>query len=348
MSYTDALDLSRLPVTAERLAVVAFVLGLALVTLSFTVSVPGELNVFFEVAILFVVYSVLVLGLNLQYGFAGLVNFGHVLFFAVGAYTVGIMAAVNPFAGIGLALPWPLALAASVVTAAIVGGLIGITTLRLRDDFLAIVTLAAAEIFHDLTANFSSITGGDTGLLGIPQPIADAAPTNGNAMVATFLIFGAVLLGSYAIIQRLTSAPYGRVLQAIRADDLVTETLGKDVFTYKMQAFIYGAVFAGFVGGLYALYIGAVAPGFFTLNVTVVLWIGMLLGGPANNRAVIAGLALIMSLRLLTRFLMDASPVTQDQFASLRLILIGLILVGIVRYKPEGLFGDAERLGVDR
>jgi branched-chain amino acid transport system permease protein len=348
VSYTDALKLSGRPVTAELLAVLSLILGLALVTLSYTLSIPGEYNVFFEVAILFLVYGLLVLGLNLQYGFAGLVNFGHVLFFAVGAYTVGIMAAVDPFAGIGLALPWPLALAASVVTAGIVGGIIGVTTLRLRDDFLAIVTLAAAEIFHDLTANFTSITGGDTGLLGIPQPIAEAAPSNDNTMVATFLIFGAVLLGGYAVVQRLTSAPYGRVLRAIRADELVTETVGKNVFVYKLQAFIYGAVLAGFVGGLFALYNGTVAPGFFTLNVTVILWIGMLLGGPANNRAVLVGLAIIMSLQLVTRFMMDASPVSQDQFASLRLILIGLILVVIVRYKPEGIFGDAEQLGVER
>jgi branched-chain amino acid transport system permease protein len=348
VSYTDALKLSGRPVTAELLAVLSLILGLALVTLSYTVSIPGEYNVFFEVAILFLVYGLLVLGLNLQYGFAGLVNFGHVLFFAVGAYTVGIVAAVDPFAGIGLALPWPLALAASVVTAGIVGGIIGVTTLRLRDDFLAIVTLAAAEIFHDLTANFTSITGGDTGLLGIPQPIAEAAPSNDNTMVATFLIFGAVLLGGYAVVQRLTSAPYGRVLRAIRADELVTETVGKNVFVYKLQAFIYGAVLAGFVGGLFALYNGTVAPGFFTLNVTVILWIGMLLGGPANNRAVLVGLAIIMSLQLVTRFMMDASPVSQDQFASLRLILIGLILVVIVRYKPEGIFGDPEQLGVDR
>lgn len=348
MSHADSLRSTGGDLTPTLVAAALFALGIGLVALPVTVAVPGEFNVFFEVGILFLVYGVLVLGLNLQYGFTGLVNFGHVLFFAVGAYTVGIMAAVDPFAGIGLALPWPLALAASTVTAGLVGGLIGVMTLRLRDDFLAIVTLAAAEIFHDVSANFTSITGGDTGLLGIPQPVADAAPSNENAMIASFLLLAAVLLVCYLLVNRLTDSPYGRVLRAIRADELVTETVGKDVFTYKLQAFVYGSVFAGFVGGLFALYNGAISPGFFTLNVTVTLWIGMLLGGPGNNRAVLGGLAFIMTLRLSTRFLMGVSPVSQDHFASLRLILVGFILVLVVRYKPEGVFGNAQELGVDR
>ncbi|WP_458190494.1 branched-chain amino acid ABC transporter permease [Haladaptatus sp. NG-WS-4] len=348
MSYRDTVDFDSIRQDPLLVSAICAGIAVAILVLPITITIPGTLNVFFEVGILFLVYCILVIGLNLQYGFTGLVNFGHVLFFAVGAYTVGIMAAVDPFAGIGLALPWPIALLASIVIAAIVGGIIGVTTLRLRDDFLAIVTLAAAEIFHDLTASFSSITGGETGLLGIPQPIADAVSSNDKVMVTTFLILTAVVLVAYALVERLTSAPYGRVLRAIRADDLVTETLGKNVFRYKMQAFIYGAVLAGFVGGLYAMYNGSIAPGFFTLNVTVTIWIGMLLGGAANNRAVIVGLALIMSLRLMSRFLINVSPVTQDQFASLRLILIGFILVIIIRYRPEGIFGDPDELGVNQ
>ncbi|QCJ46731.1 branched-chain amino acid ABC transporter permease [Haloprofundus sp. MHR1] len=310
-------------------------------------SVPGALYVFFEVGILFVVYGMLVLGLDLQYGHTGLVNFGHVVFFAVGAYTVAMLSAQDSFAGLSLGYPWPLALVAGVLVAALLGATVGATSLRLRDDFLAIVTLATAEIFHTLFANFRGIFGGDTGILGVPQPIADLAGDGDTTLVATLLLFGGITAFAFALVTRLTEAPYGRVLRAIRADELVTRSVGKSVFTYKMQAFVYGAALAGFAGGLFALYTGAISPGFFTINVTVTVWIGMLLGGASNHRAVLAGLAVIMGLRLVSRFALDVAPLSADAFASVRLVVIGLILVAIIRYRPAGIWGDARELGVD-
>ncbi|RKS75176.1 branched-chain amino acid transport system permease protein [Haloarcula quadrata] len=303
--------------------------------------------VFVEVATTFVIYGLLILGLNLQYGFAGLVNFGHVVFFAVGAYTVAILSAQNTFAGIGLGLPWPIAVVAGVGTAALVGAIVAMTSLRLRGDFLAIVTLATAEIFHSITVNFKGIFGGNVGILGIPQPVANLAQNTQTAMTAHLLLFGGLTLVTLGGITRLTNAPYGRVLRAIRADELVSRSIGKPVFSYKMQSFVYGAALAGFAGGLFALYNGAVAPGFFTIQVTVTIWIGMLLGGAANHRAVLIGLAVIMSLRLFSRFALDITPISSSAFASVRLIIIGLILVAIIRFRPAGIFGDAKQLGVD-
>lgn len=311
------------------------------------VTVPGDLYVFFEVAILFVVYGMLVLGLDLQYGHAGLVNFGHVVFFAVGAYTVAMLSAQDSFAGISLGYPWPLALVAGVLVAALLGAIVGTTSLRLRDDFLAIATLATAEIFHTLFVNFQGIFGGDTGILGVPQPIADLAGDGDTTLVATLLLFAGLTVVTLAAVTRLTEAPYGRVLRAIRADELVTRSVGKSTFTYKMQAFIYGAALAGFAGGLFALYIGAVTPGFFTIQVTVTIWIGMLLGGASNHRAVLAGLAVIMGLRLVSRFALEVAPVSAGAFASIRLIVVGLILVLVIRYRPAGIWGSAKELGVD-
>lgn len=312
------------------------------------VNVPGWLLVFLEVGILIVLYGVLVLGLNLEYGFTGLVNFGHVVFFAVGAYATAILAAENPFAGVGLGVPWPAAVLVGVVLAALLGVVLGLTSLRLRDDFLAIVTLATAEIFHDLFAAFRSLTGGNVGLGGVPQPIKDLTANAETNLFVTLLVFGALLVGTYGLIQRLVTAPYGRVLRAVRADELVANSMGKNPFTYKMQSFVYGSALAGLAGGLFALFNGAVAPGFFTINVTVIVWIGMLLGGPARNRAVLFGLALIMSLQLFTRFFSGIGPITQTDFGSIRLMVIGLILVVVIRYKPEGIFGDPQELGVDQ
>ncbi|WP_433633646.1 branched-chain amino acid ABC transporter permease [Halomicrococcus sp. NG-SE-24] len=310
--------------------------------------VPGAALAYLEVTILLLLYILLVLGLNLQFGFTGLINFGHVAFFAVGAYTVAMLTAVNPYAGTGLGLPWPVGLLAGVITASVLGIIIGMSTLRLRDDFLAIATLAAAEIIHSLFVAFRGLFGAHVGILGIPQPLKEATSSSDTEVLAALFVFATIALLTYAGINRLTNAPYGRVLRAIRADELVTRALGKPAVTYKMQSFVYGAALAGFAGGLYALYNGAVSPGFFTLNVTVIIWIGMLLGGPGNNRAVIAGLAIIVGLRFLTRFVQGPIPVSSADFASLRLMVVGLVLVGIIRYKPEGIWGNAEELGVNR
>ncbi|MFC4359015.1 branched-chain amino acid ABC transporter permease [Halobium salinum] len=310
-------------------------------------TIPGALYVFFEVGILFVIYGLLVLGLDLQYGHTGLVNFGHVVFFAVGAYAVAMLSAEGSFEGVALGYPWMFALVVGVVAAAVLGAVVGATSLRLRDDFLAIVTLATAEIFHTLFVNFRGVFGGNVGILGVPQPVADLAADSDTSLVATLLLFGGVTALTLGMLTRLTDAPYGRVLRAIRADELVTRSVGKSTFRYKMQAFVYGAALAGFAGGLFALYNGAVAPGFFTIQVTVTVWIGMLLGGASNHRAVLAGLAIIMGLRLVSRFALDVSPVAADAFASVRLIVVGLILVLVIRYRPAGIWGDERELGVE-
>jgi branched-chain amino acid transport system permease protein len=336
-------------IDATRAGVVMVVVAVAFLLSPLFVSPPGFTLIFFEVGIVFLAYVLILVGVNLQFGHAGLVNFGPVAFFAVGGYTAAMLTAQGPFEGVGLGLPWPVGLVAAVVAAMALGAVLGASTLRLRDDFLAIVTLAVAEIIHGLVGTFQSITGGSLGLGNVPRPIAVLAGEGPRNLFATVLLFGALALLAYGVFHRLAESPYGRVLHAIRADEQVTETLGKNVFRYKFVVFIYGAALAGFAGAMYAFYLGAVSPGFFTINVTVLVWIGMLIGGAASDRGVIGGLAIIMSFQLLTRFLNDQIPaVTADQFASVRLILVGLLLVLIIRYRPEGIWGDPQELGVDR
>lgn len=331
------------------IAGIACILAGALFALTpLRVQLPSAFYVFVEVGILFVIYGMLVLGLDLQYGHTGLVNFGHVVFFAVGAYATAMLSAQDSFAGIALGYPWPLGLVVGVIAAAILGAAVSLTSIRLRGDFLAIVTLATAEIFHSIFVNFEDIFGGNVGILGVPRPIAAVVSDGDTRLAATLLVLGGITLLTLAAVTRLTDAPYGRVLRAIRADELVTRSVGKSTITYKTQSFVYGAALAGLAGGLFALYNGAVAPGFFTIQVTVTVWIGMLLGGAANHRAVLAGLAIIMGLRLISRFALDVTPVSSDVFASMRLIVVGLILVAVIRYRPAGIWGDPQELGVDQ
>lgn len=342
--------LGRIPVDATRAGVVLLVVSILFVLSPVFVRPPGSMLVLFEVGIVFLVYGLILIGVNLQFGHAGLVNFGPVAFFAVGGYVTAIMTAQDPYNAVGLGLPWPVGLTAGIVAAIAIGVMVGVSTLRLRDDFLAIVTLAVAEIVHGLITTFRDVTAGSIGLQNVPQPIATTAAGDGSAsIVATILVFGSLCLLAYGIFHRLSSAPYGRVLRAIRADEQVAETLGKRVFRYKLVVFVYGAALAGLAGGLFVFYNGAAAPGFFTIDVTVLVWVGMLIGGAASDRGVLGGLAIILGFRLFTRFLNDQIPyVTGDQFASIRLLLVGLLLIVIIRYRPEGIWGDARELGVDQ
>lgn len=338
-----------LSVDATRAGAVAVLLALVFIASPLIVRPPGATLVFFEVGILFLLYTLILIGVNLQFGHTGLVNFGPVAFFAVGGYATAMLAAQDPYAGIGLGWPWPVALTVGILGAVALGLVLGVSTLRLRDDFLAVVTLAVAEIVHGLVGTFQSITGGGLGLGDVPRPIASMTIDGPPHLFATAFLFGGLVLFAYGVVHRLVASPYGRVLHAIRADERVAESLGKDAFRYKVVVFIYGAGLAGFAGGLYALYIGAVSPGFFTINVTVVVWVGMLIGGAGSDRGVIAGLALLMSFQLATRFFNQQLPwITGAQFGSLRLILVGLLLILIIRYRPAGLWGDPRERGVEQ
>ena len=339
--------LGNLPIDATHIGLVSLTLSILFLFSPLFVNPPSETFVFLEVGVLFLLYTLVLIGLNLQFGHTGLVNFGPVAFFAVGGYVAALLTAVDPYRAVGLGVPWPVGLVAGILCASALGALLGFSTLKLRDDFLAIVTLAVAEIVHGLIITFGDITGGSVGLQNVPQPIANLT-SGGGDLFATVVVLGSLCLLAYGVFNRLSGSPYGRVLRAIRADELVTETLGKRVFRYKLAVFVAGAAIAGLAGALLVFYNGAASAGFFTIDVTVIVWIGMLVGGAGSDRGVIGGLALVMGFQLLTRFLNDLIPfITQDQFASLRLVFVGILLMIIIKYRPEGIWGDAEELGVE-
>jgi len=330
MSRLENLKLDRVPLTALLVGFVAvvFLIGLTM---------GGTYRVFLSVGIDFMFLGLILLGLNLQFGLTGMPNFGPVLFYAVGAYTVAWLAAVDPSFGIGLGLPWPFALVMGVVVTLLAAILLSFVIVRLKPEFLAIVTLVTAEIFHDLSKTLRSITGGDIGILDIPRPVHGWI--NEFELFAVFIILGVVLLGSYSLLVRIGDSPYGRVLKAIRADEQATQAAGKNTTWYKIMAFSVGSAFAGLAGGLFALYNGVIAPSFFTIDVTVAVWIGLLLGGAGNFRAALGGLATIESIEVFTRFL-NVGVGLNLTFEPIRLLTIGLIMILVIRFRPGGLWGD--------
>lgn len=318
---------------------ILLLLGFAIIGSGIAPGISGPVLIVIEVGIFFLLYALLVLPVNIQFGVTGLVNFGPVLWFGIGAYTTAMLASTGSYQGATFGIPWPVAVLAGVVIAVLVGLLLGVTTLQLRGDFLAVVTLAAAEIFYGIVEKVGGF-GGATGIGGIPT-IFRAGSFPMTDIAVTFIL-GGIVVFVYALAQRMTFSPYGRVLKAIRADEDATEMLGKPTFRYKVLVFIYGSVVMGLAGSLLALYNGAVSPGFVTLDVTVLVWIGMLIGGAGNNRGALFGLAIVMGLQLFTRFANQWFPVSQSDFAALRLMVIGLLLVIIIRYRPSGIWGNPE------
>jgi branched-chain amino acid transport system permease protein len=329
------------------LGVGLFVATLAFLFSGLAVGVPNATLIFIETGITWGIYGLLVLGLNVQFGNTGLVNFGYLVFFMLGGYTFALVTSDAAAMG-GLGLAWPVGVVAALIAVLLLGLAFGVVALRLRDDFLAIVTLAALLVGIELIESFDDITGGTNGIYGIPELLDGLAGTYQNRLVTTFLLVVSLVLVSYAVSQRLTEGPYGRVLRAIRSDELVAQTLGKRTFRYKVQAFLFGAVMAGIAGVLLSTHQGAITPDFFGLHITIIVWVGMLLGGSGNNRSVLAGLAIILALNLGLRFVSSGVTdiVPNVRFGAISQMIIGLVLVLVMRYRPEGIWGNPEELEV--
>jgi branched-chain amino acid transport system permease protein len=289
------------------------------------------------------VFALMVLGLNLQWGFTGLFNVGVAGFVAIGAYTSALLTAPdypNQIGGLGLPIPvgWLGAMAASGVAAFI----IGLATLRLRHDYLAISTFGTAVILQLVALNADTLTGGPFGLQFIPKPFADAISDNLVWNLA-YLALAATLLGvSYVAIERLVRSPWGRVLRAIREDEIAAESLGKRAFYFRLQAFVIGCSLMGLGGALYAHFVGYIAPEDFLPILTFQLWTMLIVGGSGNNRGAILGAFVVWALWTLSgNLLRELVPAEyQARAATLQVVLIGLLLMIILLVRPRGLIGE--------
>jgi branched-chain amino acid transport system permease protein len=308
---------------------------------------PEPTFVVIEIAVSWAIFAIVVLSLNLEYGFTGIINFGHLAFFLVGGYTFAIISG-NPATAVGLNQHWLLGVIAALVLSGVAGGLLAVITVRLRGDFLAIVTLAALEIMLNVVNNFNDITGGRAGLGNLPT-LETIVGNYGARLVFTLFLFGGIAVFIYGVIAHITSAPYGRVLRGIRSDELVTRVLGKNTIAYKFQVFVIGSAIAGLGGVLVVLNNGSITPDFFSLNETIIVWTGLFIGGVGNNRGVVGGMGIILLIELGTRYLNETvsdsvinAIFPAFSFGAVRMVIIGLLLVLIIRYRPAGIWGSKE------
>jgi len=300
-------------------------------------------------AIMAAIYAVFSLGLNIQWGYTGLFNIGIAGFFCIGAYMSALITVPQP-TGLyadyvqqifALNLPFPFGLLGAAVMCGIIAYLIGIPTLKLGEDYLAIATIGIAETVRLIFNNEQWLANGPRGLAGLPQPLSGLVEARSyNYLYLVIVILILVIL--YFATERAIRSPWGRVLRAIREDEVSASMSGKKIASFKMQAFVFGAMVMGIGGALYAHYTKAISPDVFTpLYGTFIIWVMVIAGGSGNNKGVILGSFVVWAIWIGTQFVTSFLPYTLKARAPyIRFLIIGILLEIILLYRPRGLLGE--------
>ncbi|PWB49954.1 MAG: branched-chain amino acid ABC transporter permease [Candidatus Methanoperedenaceae archaeon] len=279
------------------------------------------------------IYGILAISLNLEAGYTRLMNFGKVAFFAIGAYASALLSIAGA--------PFLAGLVVGILLSAMFGFLVALPALRLRADYLAIVTLSFGEILRLFFLNEQWLTNGPMGLRGIPQPLFSVLDNN-YLVFYTVMVF-VFLIICYAFSEKIMNSPFGITLKAIRDDEDAVFAFGEDTFRFKVKVFIIGSAMAGISGALFAHYIAFISPDMFFPSLTFSVWTMMVIGGSANNLGVIAGAFLIQFLERGTRFIKDFADLGIEP-SNLRIIIIGILLILFILYKPEGIIKERKRI----
>jgi len=278
------------------------------------------------------IYGLLALGLNLIWGGAGMVNLGLAGFFAVGAYASALATTAG---GAPILAGWTLALIAGGAA----GLVVTLSTTRLREDYLAIVTLGFAEVVRLVAANEIWLTRGADGISGIPGPWKAALGPDFNAVY--LLIVCAAVAVVFILVRRIDRSPYGRVLRAIRDDAQVAQVAGKPVLRFKAEAFALSAAIAGLAGALYGHFTSYIAPDLFLPLITVYIFLAVASGGTGRPAGALVGAYLLVALLESARFIVELIPdVTAVQRAALKELLIAVALILVLRLMPAGILPE--------
>ena len=298
------------------------------------------------VGILAGIYVIFATGLQMNVGFTGILNFGQVAFMAIGAYSMAILTAEE---GMNFWLSLPI----SILIAIGFGLIVGLPSLRLRADYFAIATIAAAEAIRLVALNARDLTNGAQGIFGfddswdsvadsIEEVIVDLGWTDVPTLFPLFLVtWGLAVLLMFAF-SRIQRTPWGRVLRAIREDEDAARALGKNAFAYKLQSLALAATTGALAGFLFALNLKFVVPEEFVPLITFIGYVVLILGGLANYWGVAVGAIILWTVLEGLRFL--ELPLSETRVAALRFIILGLILIGLMAFRPQGAFGKREEM----
>lgn len=289
------------------------------------------------------VLCVLTLGLNLQWGSTGLFNAGIAGFYAIGAYTHAILtAAPNPQLIGNLGLPWIVGVAGAMAGTAVAAYCVGLITIRLRGDYLAIATFGIGVMIQLVALNMEPLTGGSQGIARIARPFGGqfSTPLTYNLFYLCFL--AAVVALIFWALERILHSPWGRVMRAIRENELAATSLGKHVQRFRLQTFVLGSTLMGLAGALYVSFIGFVSPFDFMPILTFQVWAMLIVGGSGNNRGAMLGALVVWGIWAMSGVAVSklVPPSHAAQGAAIQVILIGLLLVAMLLLRPRGLIGE--------
>lgn len=278
------------------------------------------------------IFAMLGLSLNLVLGFSGLASMAHAAFFGLGAYSAALLSS-------RLGWPFPIDLAAAMLVTGVVAAVAALPALRVRGEYVILLTLALQMLAYGLMLSWVELTGGRTGLPGIPRPVLlgwklvtplDFLPLTAVAAALTFVVC-----------RRITSSPYGRVLKALREDEAATLALGKNVVGFRVSIFAVSGGLAAAAGALFAHYHAFINPFSFSLDQSIFLIAIVTLGGTANLLGTVVGALLFVGIPELLRFLY----LQQDIVAAVRNLIFGLMLVAFMRFRPQGIIPEYSGLG---
>jgi branched-chain amino acid transport system permease protein len=288
-------------------------------------------------------YAIMCLGLNVQWGQTGLFNVGVAGFVAVGAYVSAILTTPDdPQRLGGFDLPIILGWAGGALAAAALSFLVGLMTLRLRADYLAIATFGVAVVVQLASLNLESITGGPFGMGFIPRPFASLATQPLAFGLANLAVVALTTFFAYLALERLLRSPWGRVLRAIREDEQAALALGKNALWFRLQAFALGGAIMGLAGAVQAHFIGFISPENYVPILTFQVWAMLILGGSGNNRGAVLGAIVVWGMWAASAAAISAfvPPELQARAAALQIVLIGLAICAVLLLRPRGILGE--------
>ncbi|TPK84056.1 branched-chain amino acid ABC transporter permease [Mesorhizobium sp. B2-4-17] len=292
------------------------------------------------------IFSLVTLGLNLQWGLTGLFNVGLAGFVAIGAYTSALLTTPDDPARLGgFGLPLLVGWLGAMIVGGLAAALTGMATLRLRSDYLAITTFGVAVVVQLVALNAQKLTGGPFGIGFIPRPFGGLAETPLLFNLSNLAVVSAVTLIAYLALEHLSRSPWGRVLKALREDERAAISLGKSARFYRVQAFAVGGAVMALAGALQAHFTGFIAPDNYLPILTFQVWVMLIVGGSGSNLGAVIGSILVWAIwagsGTLTSVLFP--PEQQARAASLQIVAIGVMLCVILLVRPNGLFGDRPR-----
>jgi branched-chain amino acid transport system permease protein len=298
------------------------------------------------------IFAILALGLDVVWGWAGDFDLAFYGYLALGSYMTFVLAIGKPLSPVQYIIGWHLPIIVAIVLADVVvvalAAVIGAIALRnLREIYFAVTTLGAVSALYLVVENYTPLFNGYNGVYGLVNPGQTALNLTYDGYRIVYLIVVLVLLFlAYLLVQRLSRSPFGRMLRAVREDERAAAAYGRAVFSAKYRAYLFGAALAGLTGGLFAIFISAFNPSAWTPQELLVIYAAILVGGRGNPRGVILGVFVVyIGFVELTRFL--PSPASRPEFGpAMRQILIGLLIILMLKFRPEGIF--RERPGLDR